>query len=250
MSKDTWRLGFALVETHGTRITNSANVSVSNHLSEINKKKKKQTFGVVMWSVPNADSAFTRITCCCGSSADTHSVTSPAPRTACAASWPGLCSAPSPPRREWGNPAASEMSPKPTKERKQHHCDRKNKLRLPSRQIWNTCQFLSGTFHTGGPSSSPTWPSGTRREVSEGRRRRRPTRRTEPSDGQTSCSSFFLAASSFFSFLSASAWQANKGQRGRSHGNQLSALLSCCSAFTRFTATHSCFKGELRWFYT
>lgn len=39
-----------------------------------------------------------------GSSEETHCVTSPEPRTAYAASWPVLCSAPSLPCHEWGNP--------------------------------------------------------------------------------------------------------------------------------------------------
>lgn len=32
---------------------------------------------------------------------------------------------------------------------------------LPSHRTWSTCPCLCGTFHTGGSSSWPVWPSGT-----------------------------------------------------------------------------------------
>lgn len=134
---------------------------------------------------------------------DTPGEASPGPRRASAASWFALCSAPSPPHREWGNPAGgnksdwflSQSAAATTKKQQQAFTISSN-LEYLSVSVRNIS--LGGTFIF---ASLAIW-NGQRNEWAGWFPQKK---KTEPCE--TSCSSFFLAASSFFSFFSSSIWQ-------------------------------------------
>lgn len=147
--------------------------------------------------------------CCFGSSEGTPGGASPEPRRASAASWFAPCSAPSLPRREWGNPAGdndkSDWFPS------RICCETENRDRAFT--VSSNLEYLSVSernISLGGTfifASLAIW-NGKRHERTcwfSQKKKQQQQKKTEPCE--TSCSCFLLAASSFFSFFSSSIWQ-------------------------------------------